>query len=869
MNLLIPLLLLAINPHAPLETRYPGATEVFTCKFDAGGDQDFDRWPDGWTRRRGPEFPSYVPVALSDEPAPEGRSLRVELNGGAAVAYSPPIPVLPRYSYVLEGCLKTVGLQHDEAFFSLTLLDSERKPLETCYSEKVTSAPEWQKFRLGPISPRGEEARLAVIGLHLEPGRKADLTGSASFADLWLARLPRMALAVEGRHYVVTDPSQITIRCTASGFAEDQPKVSLVLEDVFGQHLAEVQPTLEIQRPRDLPELTSDNADEQQTPVGITRWKPPIPGPGYYQVWGLMQGSAGLVERSGVSVAVIEPAELPKSGDFGWSLPHGAPALTLPELAQLLGHAGVSWVKYPLWLDVQTSDETVAQLISFNERLSSRGITLVGLLHQPPAKLCEHFEHPEKVSAAEVFSSNPELWYPSLEMVMMRLATQVRWWQLGSDQDTSFVDYPNLPQKIGQIKGYLDRVGQNVNTGFGWNWMAELPSSGSQAVPWRFVSLSATPPLTEKELQAYLAVTRPRGVKRWVVLEPLSDERYSMEVRTRDLVHRMMAAKIHGADVSFVPDPFDSHCGLLSEEGAPGVLLLPWRTTSLMLAGSQSLGSLQLPSGSPNQVFGRNGTATMVVWNPEPVREAIFPGSDVQQVDLWSHRRVPVKEDNRQVIEVGPLPTFVTGLDLSIVRWQQSLSFAKECVPSVFGQRHQNSVQFTNRFNAGVSGEIKLVMPEIWAIKPDRAEFQLAAGEQFRMPFEMMLPYTATSGRHRVRVDFVVRADKTYQFSAYRTIDVGMGDVYVECTTHLKENGDLEVEQRMHNESSQPVSFRCELYVPDRKRLVSDVVQLGQGSTVNLYRVSQGQELLGKTLWLQAKELGGSRLLNYRFLAQP
>lgn len=867
MNLLIPLFLLAINPQAPLEARYPGAAPIFACNFDTACDKDFDLWPDGWTRRRGPAFPNYLVIALNEEPTPVGdRALRMELNGGGATAYSPALAVLPRYSYVLEGCLKTEGLQCDAAFFSLTFLDADRKALEVYYSEKVSDLRQWQKLRLGPLSPRNDATRLAVIGLHLEPGAKADLTGSASFTDVWLGRLPRMALAVEGRHYLVTDPNQITVTCTASGFAEDNPRVKLVLEDVFGKQLAEVEPALEIQRSPSLAELAGSENAEKEVPLGTARWKPPLPGPGFYQIWGLMQSSAGLVQRQGVSVAVIEPADPPRGGEFGWSLPQGAPGMTLPELAQLLGQVGINWVKYPLWLDPDASDEAVSQLIGFNERLSARGIILVGLLHQPPAKLRDHYE---TASAAEVFSSSPDVWYPSLEMVMMRLATQVRWWQLGTDQDTSFVDYPGLPEKIAQIKGHLDRIGQNVNLGFGWSWMAELPRGRGPTVPWRFLSLSATPPLTEKELEAYLRVARQPPLKRWVVLEPLPDDRYALEVRTSDLVHRMMAAKIEGAEASFLPDPFDPHCGLLGEDGAPGVLLLPWRTTALLLAGAHYLGPLQLPNGSPNYVFGRNGSATMVVWNHEPVREAIVAGSDVQQVDLWSRRRLPEKEENRQVLEVGPLPTFVTDLDLSVVRWQQSLAFAKARIPSVFGQRHPNCLEFTNGFSVGVSGEVKLVMPEIWSIKPAQAEFQLAAGETFRLPFEMLLPYDATSGRHKVRIDFLVRADKTYQFSAYRTIDVGLGDVYVECRTHLKENGDLEVEQRMHNDSVQPVNFRCDLYVPDRRRLTSNVVDLGQGSVVNTYHFSRGKELLGKTIWLQAKEVGGSRILNYRFLAQP
>ena len=35
-----------------------------------------------------------------------------------------------------------------------------------------------------------------------------------------------------------------------------------------------------------------------------------------------------------------------------------------------------------------------------------------------------------------------------------------------------------------------------------------------------------------------------------------------------------------------------------------------------------------------------------------------------------------------------------------------------------------------------------------------------------------------------------------------------------------------------------------------------------------LYRLADGKELIGQTLWLRAQEIGGPRVLNYRFPAE-
>ncbi|NUQ64008.1 MAG: hypothetical protein HUU20_16145 [Pirellulales bacterium] len=867
MNFALALLIVATNPDAPIGARYPEATEVFSCNFDAPWDRNFDGWPDNWTRGRG--YPLYVKVAVSEEPsAAAGRCLRADLDGGGAIAFSPPVKVDSRHSYVLEGFLKTQGIEHDRAFFSLTFLNAQRERVERFASEPVRDAPQWKKFRLGPVSAGSEEVRWAVVGLHLEPGDRADLTGSAMFGDLWLGRLPRMSLEADHRRHLYTDTQEILLTCTVSGFAEKEPMVTFTLENAFGSRVAETQLPLVVQpSENDLGASVETSVPETPPRIGKAAWRPPVPGPGFYRAWAQVQQRGSAVHRQGLTFVVARPESIPSSGEFGWSLPQGDKPLGLAELGQLLAQAGINWVKLPVWYDETTSDDDAARLIGFAERLSAQGIELVGMLHHPPAELRRHYEDPKRLTAAEIFSPDPKLWYPSLELVMMRLATQVRWWQLGADKDTSFVDYPDLSGKLRQVKAHLDRIGQDVNLGIGWSWINELPQTDGAGL--RFVSLSSSPPLTSHELETYLEVARRPNLRRWVVVDPLPASQYAVDACAEDMVRRMVAAKIHGAEAIFASDPFDPQCGLMHEDGTPGAMFLPWRTTALMLSGAEYLGSLQLPAGSRNQVFARDGTATMLVWNHDPVKEVLYLGDDVKQVDLWSACRTPKQIGHEQVIEVGPLPTFVTGLDLAVTRWRLSFAFAADRVPSVFGGRHRNSLRVTNGFGTGVSGAVRLVAPEIWTLAPQRSEFRLAEGETLQVPFELTLPYNATSGRHKVRADFEVQADRVYRFGVYRSIDVGLGDVYLECGTRLNSQGELEVEQRLVNETAEPVSFRCELFVPERRRLKTDVAGLGQGRDVKIYHLHDGKQLIGKTLWLRAEEIGGSRILNHRFRAAP
>jgi hypothetical protein len=142
-------------------------------------------------------------------------------------------------------------------------------------------------------------------------------------------------------------------------------------------------------------------------------------------------------------------------------------------------------------------------------------------------------------------------------------------------------------------------------------------------------------------------------------------------------------------------------------------------------------------------------------------------------------------------------------------------------------------------------------------------------GETLRQPLEWTLPLDAASGQQDARIDFDFTADRRYQFSVHREIDIGQDDVVIQVNTRLNEHGELEIEQRLTNETDKVVSFKCYVYIPDRQPLVSQVVELGRGTDTKVLRVPNGSQLIGKSLLLRADEIGGERIVNHRFTAQP
>lgn len=865
------MLILAAQAAAPITQRQPDAVEIFHCGFEASADEDYDGWPDRWTRKRGPNYPGYQPVQISEEPSPEGSScLRMALNGGAVQVSSPKIEVGSMFSYVLEGYLKTEGLINDEAYLTVVFLDAKGQPVGTFDSDRYRAGKDWIKVQLGPLTSSSEKVQSAVIELHVEPRGVPDLKGTIWFDDIWLGRLPRISLSTNSLCNVYSSdspPPEIT--CKVSGILERDPVMTFELLDCSSQSLSRHSRRLEgqvvAQKSSKASTLLGTTITKDVGFAGTAHWSPAIKEPGYYRVTVNMSGQSGVILERETRLAVLPPQATPARGEFGWSLPDGDRPLSLAALTQLLPQVGINWVKFPVWSG-GSSTERLDQLVTFSERLGRRGIETVGVLDRPPPELQSHLGETAALLAADVFSTSAEVWYPSLEPIMTRLSLQLKWWQLGLDDDISFVGYPNLQSRIAEVKKALRRFGQRIYLGFGSRIINADPDEAQPA--WDFLSYNSNPQLTDSETTAYLAAHSGRTTRRWLSIEPLSRKEYSMETRAADLIRRMVAARRAGADVVFVARPFDDECGLMHADGTPGELFLAWRTAAAALAGADYLGSLRLPQGSTNHVFARGNQVVILVWNATPCEEEIYLGDDARQIDVWGREARQVTRDHATVFAVGPLPTLIVGSSEPIVRWNLDFAFTQPRMPSLFGLAHENEFVVKNFFPQGVGGEVRLLTPESWKTYPRITNFKLGAGEELRQPFTVTLPFDATAGRHEVRVEVHIHGDRACQFSIYRSLEVGLGDVELEVTSHLNALGELEVEQKFINHETEPVSFKCMLFAPDRRRLVAQVIRLGQAQETKSYRFPNGAELIGKTLLLRAEELNGHRILNQRFVAQ-
>jgi hypothetical protein len=509
------------------------------------------------------------------------------------------------------------------------------------------------------------------------------------------------------------------------------------------------------------------------------------------------------------------------------------------------------------------------QILRFADTLNNAGIELAGMLLEPPEPAREKFGGSGRLTAATVFDSDPKNWYPSLEPAIIQLSNKVHCWQLGRDTDLSLLVLPNFIEKIRVIRGKLDYAMQGMELCIGWNWEENLPTGGAAAaLPWNIVSISSDPPLSGPELAKSLDANRQSPLKCWVVLAPLARGEQPPEARAEDLVARMVAAKVHGAAAVFCPDPFDAKQGLLNPDGTPTDLFVPWRTTALEIGGGQFIGEMVLPRGSKNHVFVRDKDAAMYVWNRRPTEEVIYLGEHVQQSDIWGRVSNAASLDGKQLVEIDRRPSFVTGIDKAVAQWSVGLQIEKSQLSSVFGQTLPNCWTVENYFAGEIDGKATIVAPRGWIIEPAEMRFHEASGEKITQQFKIDLPSDAINGGNLVRIDFEIQADRPYRFSVYRSLEVGTSDVRFEVQTRLNKKNELEVEQRLINDTDKRLSFRCELSVPDRRRLESQILDQGRGEQTQVYRLEDGESLVGKPLWLRAEEIDGPRILNYQITAE-
>jgi len=884
---------------APSATNDPfaGAVEVFNFGFEEGEDRDFDRHPDGWIRRKGTDFPRYIEGAIDREHGHGGKgsSLCFRANGGRITMYSKPIVIDPYHSYVFRGYVRTQMLENDAALVSISLLNHKRQRVQRFLTRPVTGTfKDWCLVTIGPVVPH-EDVHFVVVGCHLVPRSRSDIRGAAWFDDLWMGELPLFSLDSNFQSHFRAHDSPVVVTSHVDGLDPRRAyRLDLAVTDAEGKRVAATAFDLSMtsalneaggpsasldkkaagDKATDSARLSERRANKQK-PIDWTLGSQPH---GFYAVEAVLSQDGRTILTKRTSFAVMDTlSDMADQGEFGWTIRRASDMPGLKELAELASQAGINWLKYPLWGSVSDASASTAtsgfgaqtpspaQISAFFEDLSLRHITPVGLLNEPPPELRRQFAR-DWTGISELFTMRTEFWRESIEKVIARYSSHVRHWQLGEEEDESFVGMSpqNLAQTTARVKNEFDRIGRDTRIGVHWNW--ETPPPRRSDARGIFLSISTRQRLKENELVTRLkSMAAADAPDRWVLVKPLPKSGFTADERGSDLVKKMVEAKMGGAQRIFIDDVFDEDCGLLAPGGSPAPLFLPWRTTAMALQGAEFIGSFNLPEGSRNFAFSRKGDVAIVVWNHEPVDEDLYLSEESIVTDVLGRRiRLPISESGvRHKIRIGPSPLVIRHFPEQIARWMAAVTFEKGRLPSKTGKQRE-VIHGVNTFHQGVSGQVHIVVPKDWKVEPPDARFSLAAGEKFDIPITLELPSNTSLGTQRIVLDFAL---SSYTFRVYRDYEVGLGDVVYSVVDTRLENGDLQIKQLIVNNTrpEERLNFECTLYVPNRKRMQRIVTKLGNGRDTQEYRLPDADALRGQELQLRAQQIGGSRVLNLRW----
>jgi hypothetical protein len=850
---------------------FEGAVEVFHYGFEPDEDRNFDRRPDGWIRRKGSNFPGYVEAAIDRERGHggKGQSLRLQANGGRAILYSKPVVIDPYHSYIFRGYIRTQLLENDAALVSVSLLNHKRQRVQRFLTRPVTGTfKDWCEVTIGPIVPH-EDVHFVVVGCHLVHGNRMDIRGSAWFDDLWMGELPLFSLDSNFQTQFRERDSRVVISSHVDGLdPKHSYRLDMQMVDAEGRPVASTsfdpRPSRSAAPSHERP--TTQTVDDRPTREKPIDWTLNPQPPGFYAVEAVLSRDAKPILTKRTSFAVMDSlSDVSDQGEFGWTIKRAEDMTALRELAGIASQAGINWLKYPLWSSVsEGSLNTPPQISAFFDELSQHKITPIGLLNDPPAELRNQFAR-DWTGISEIFTVRTEFWRESIEKVIARYSSHVRYWQLGQEDDESFVGMSgrNLAETIARVKTEFDRIGRDARIGVHWNW--ETPPPRREDVRGIFLSMSSRQRLTENELAHKLKSAGTEVPERWVLIKPLPMTGFTPEERGSDLVKTMVEAKIGGADKIFADDVLDEETGLLSHGGSPSLLFLPWRTTAMALQGADFIGSFLLPEGSRNYAFSRKGEVAVVIWNNESVDEDLFLGDESVVTDVLGRRiRLPVSASGeRGKLHVGPSPLLVRHFPEPIARWMAAVSFEKGRLPSRTGKQRE-VIHGVNTFRQGVNGQLRIIVPKEWKVDPPETRFALAAGEKFDIPITLELPSNTSLGSQRIVLDFVM---SPYAFRVYRDYEVGLGDVVLSVVDSKLENGDLQIRQLIDNytKPEERLNFECNLYIPLRKRMQRVVTKLSHGRDTQTYVIPNAESLRGQELQLRAEQIGGQRVLNLRF----
>ena len=844
------------------------------------------------------------PIAKFSDQFLVNKCLNIDMDGGAVHLESPAFLLDSRFTYTLEGSISTRGLDGHQAWIELLLLDGQSREIASAQSQVAQGTTGWHSVTTSSLS--SEALRMGQVVVHVAPQKSQRLTGQVRIDELRLYRMPKLELTVDAPYHVATPGQVIDVSCHVLGIADARSSVNFKLVDHMGtlcQHAVAALEPVEPNPPASVANRTGSNDSDQAKPRpgkltiksvpnikqngikpqadradlrtevdaanhrmdGVAHWQLKVDDPGYYRIIVDLGRKTATSEGRSISretsLAIVDGSRAGVSGPFGWSMPEFNASFTPEAVPELIKLGGVGWLKIPVWFnprDLQTAERLSVLL----ERLDLRKVNCVGMLERPIDSGTSRTRQP----AAATFST-PAEWEPELEPALTRMSMKLAWFQLGRDNDRSFIGNPNLIPLVTDIRNRMQAYSQELQLALAWDHQDPIPTDKS--LPWRASQMSSEPQLTSRELRSHLLIPDSAEHTRWITLNPLAASKYSTLDRVRDLTERMIAIKEFRVEAAFMTTPIDRETGIFNPDNSVGELFLPWRVLNQNLATASYLGAFTMPGSSTNHVFREGNSGCIILWNDRPTVEQLYLGDDVQATDLWG-RPLPIEQTKsergspEQRLQVGPWPILLRGINVNVALWRMRLKMETKSLPSTLAVQTKLPITIENTLGQSTFGSVYVHAPTLKQMGGQGVRFQISEGGEERLEIPLPLKSDASAGKHLLRFDFQATAQRELNFSAYDSLTLGIGDIDLVWETIEVDNDRAVLRVELNNSLTQPVSFDCRLHPHQRPYRRFQIMDAPPGTTQrDLVLPLEGVEP-GSILWIRCEEIGTGRVLNYR-----
>ncbi len=900
----------------------PRAERIYEWSFRQSDDLNSDLWPDGWKRRRDLRHPAYIEMQIVARDAsvasqvsesrrtlvqlqhlfetgswdpnfvPEttpraiteflektvlDNCLEIRMDGGAAEMVSPRFPMDPRFSYRVQADVRTQALDGHRVWIELDLYDSAEQLLQSLKTVDKTGTTDWETVSLYLDTPPSVDLTWGELHIQVEQDESLEISGVARIDNIYVYRTPRLQLTTSVAHNVAAPLQAITVDCLATGIKGEVSHVLFDVIDLEGRRVASEAATLEYDQTdnsaqewvagaKSRPHFVS-KAGLERSRNGIASWTFSLASPGLYTLHAYLGNKPRLDQVRTLKFAIIDDLGEIRGGPFGWSLPAFGTLLQPSEVPELVTRFGAGWVKYPVWFDMK--DITFAdELIAMTERLQAFGVRCIGRIDEPPASQRMAFTESDEELHARAMFRDPQTWEPLLEPVLTRMGMRLNWFQLGRDDDLSFMGDSDDTELLSQTREKMKAYCQQLKLTTGWDWLQTDPATTGDA-PWDSIHFRTTPQLTASELKRYVEAAGESSHKTWVNLELLPASEYRLRDRVRDLTERVIEIRQSGIEAAFLPHPFDSQRGIFDHQQATTEMLIPWLRLVAHVGEADYVGAINMPQGSINHVFAHERNGIMVVWNDRDTVEQQFLGANASATDIWG---TPVQVENvvlpsgssEQRLAIGAWPVLIRDVNVDVVRLRQNFRIELTHLASRLGERQDLPVSISNPFDKPLRGEVTLVSESLLGTGTVTVPLQIASLRQQALKFPIDLRRDASAGEHRLRFDFDIEADENYRFSIYRDITLGLGDIKFQWETTRRNANVVELRMDLLNNLGTTVSFDCKLFPPGMPYQRFQVSQANPGSTIRSFYLNIPESENIKECWLRCEGVGLGRVLNYR-----